>query len=114
MDVVKSETAAVGGRISVATEAGQGATFRIHLPLTLAVTQALLVRAGGRTFAIRRRWLPRCSNSNPTPSKKSAQQWAPNGSTSTSATATCPACSATASRNRSGPLQLGAPAARRQ
>ncbi|HQA11433.1 response regulator, partial [Zoogloea sp.] len=52
MDVVKSETAAVGGRISVATEAGQGATFRIHLPLTLAVTQALLVRAGGRTFAI--------------------------------------------------------------
>jgi hypothetical protein len=43
MDVVKSETAAVGGRISVATEAGQGTTFRI-LPLTLAVTQALLVR----------------------------------------------------------------------
>ncbi|WP_153162617.1 Hpt domain-containing protein [Zoogloea sp. 1C4] len=52
MDVVKSETAAVGGRISVATEAGQGTTFRIHLPLTLAVTQALLVRAGGRTLAI--------------------------------------------------------------
>jgi hypothetical protein len=52
MDVVKSETAAVGGRISVTTEAGQGTTFRIHLPLTLAVTQALLVRAGGRTFAI--------------------------------------------------------------
>ena len=52
MDVVKSETAAVGGRISVATEAGQGTTFRIHLPLTLAVTQALLIRAGGRTFAI--------------------------------------------------------------
>ncbi len=52
MDVVKSETAAVGGRISVSTEAGQGTTFRIHLPLTLAVTQALLIRAGGRTFAI--------------------------------------------------------------
>lgn len=52
MDVVKSETAAVGGRISVATEAGQGTTFRIHLPLTLAVTQALLVRAGNRTWAI--------------------------------------------------------------
>jgi len=52
MDVVKSETAAVGGRISVSTEPGQGTTFRIHLPLTLAVTQALLVRAGGRSFAI--------------------------------------------------------------
>ena len=52
MDVVKSETAAVGGRISVETIPGQGTSFRIHLPLTLAVTQALLVRAGGRTFAI--------------------------------------------------------------
>ncbi len=52
MDVVKSETAAVGGRISVATESGHGTTFRIHLPLTLAVTQALLVRAGNRTLAI--------------------------------------------------------------
>ncbi|TXG95736.1 MAG: response regulator [Zoogloea sp.] len=52
MDVVKSETAAVGGRISVDTTPGQGTCFRIHLPLTLAVTQALLVRAGNRTFAI--------------------------------------------------------------
>ena len=52
MDVVKSETAAVGGRIGVATEPGQGTTFRINLPLTLAVAQALLVRAGSRTFAI--------------------------------------------------------------
>jgi chemosensory pili system protein ChpA (sensor histidine kinase/response regulator) len=52
MDVVKSETAAVGGRISVDTTPGEGTIFRIHLPLTLAVTQALLVRAGNRTFAI--------------------------------------------------------------
>ena len=52
MDVVKSETAAVGGRIDVHAVAGQGTEFRIHLPLTLAVTQALLIRAGGRTYAI--------------------------------------------------------------
>jgi chemosensory pili system protein ChpA (sensor histidine kinase/response regulator) len=52
MDVVKSETAAVGGRIEVTSTAGVGSTFRLYLPLTLAVTQALLVRAGGRTFAI--------------------------------------------------------------
>ena len=52
MDVVKSETAAVGGRIEVTSSAGNGATFRLYLPLTLAVTQALLVRAGGRTWAI--------------------------------------------------------------
>jgi chemosensory pili system protein ChpA (sensor histidine kinase/response regulator) len=52
MDVVKSQTAAVGGRVDVSSQPGQGTTFRIYLPLTLAVTQALLVRAAGRTYAI--------------------------------------------------------------
>ncbi|MEC5399577.1 hybrid sensor histidine kinase/response regulator [Uliginosibacterium sp. H1] len=52
MDVVKNETLAVGGRIDVSSTPGQGAQFLIHLPLTLAVTQALLVRAGGRTYAV--------------------------------------------------------------
>jgi chemosensory pili system protein ChpA (sensor histidine kinase/response regulator) len=52
MDVVKNEAMAVGGRIDVSSTFGQGARFLIHLPLTLAVTQALLVRAGNRTYAI--------------------------------------------------------------
>ncbi|BAL26122.1 Hpt domain-containing protein [Azoarcus sp. KH32C] len=52
MDVVKSETAAVGGRIDIRAARGKGTEFRIYLPLTLAVTQALLVVAGGRTYAI--------------------------------------------------------------
>ncbi len=52
MDVVKSETAQLGGRIEVGSTRGKGAHFRIYLPLTLAVTQALLVRVGGRTYAI--------------------------------------------------------------
>ncbi len=52
MDVVKAQTAAVGGRIDVSSRAGQGTSFRIYLPLTLAVTQALLVKAGGRSWAI--------------------------------------------------------------
>ncbi|AYH45387.1 Hpt domain-containing protein [Azoarcus sp. DN11] len=52
MDVVKSETAAVGGRIDIRATRGAGTEFRIYLPLTLAVTQALLVSAAGRTFAI--------------------------------------------------------------
>lgn len=52
MDVVKNETLSVGGRIEIASEAGKGSRFLIHLPLTLAVTQALLVRSGERTYAI--------------------------------------------------------------
>ena len=52
MDVVRAETAALGGRIDVQATPGQGTSFRIHLPLTLAVTQALLVRAAQSTYAI--------------------------------------------------------------
>ena len=52
MDVVKAETAQLGGRVEVTSTAGKGARFRIYLPLTLAVAQALLVRVGGRTYAI--------------------------------------------------------------
>ncbi len=52
MDVVKNEALSVGGRIDVSSTPGQGARFLIHLPLTLAVTQALLVRVGTRIYAI--------------------------------------------------------------
>ncbi|MDR1229523.1 MAG: Hpt domain-containing protein [Azoarcus sp.] len=52
MDVVKAETAAVGGRIDVSSTPGTGTLFSIFLPLTLAVTQALLVRSGGYHYAI--------------------------------------------------------------
>lgn len=52
MDVVRSEIAALGGRIEVSTRRGKDTTFTIFLPLTLAVTQAVLVRAGGDIYAI--------------------------------------------------------------
>jgi len=52
MDVVKNETASLGGRIEISSVTGRGATFRIYLPLTLAVTQAVLVTAGNRRYAI--------------------------------------------------------------
>ena len=52
MDVVRSEIAALGGRIDIATAHGKGTTFTVYLPLTLAVTQAVLARSGGRVVAI--------------------------------------------------------------
>ncbi len=52
MDVVKSEIAALGGRIEVSSQRGLGTKFTIHLPLTLAVTQTLMVRSGDTIYAI--------------------------------------------------------------
>jgi chemosensory pili system protein ChpA (sensor histidine kinase/response regulator) len=52
MDVVKNEAAGLGGRVEAHSATGRGATFRIYLPLTLAVTQAVLVRAGSHVYAI--------------------------------------------------------------
>ncbi|MGB7540849.1 MAG: Hpt domain-containing protein, partial [Burkholderiales bacterium] len=52
MDVVRNEIAALGGRVELRFKRGQGTRFTIFLPLTLAVTQTVLVRAGAHTYAI--------------------------------------------------------------
>ena len=52
MDVVRSDISALGGRVEVTTTRGKGTTFTVYLPLTLAVTQAVLVRAGDSVLAI--------------------------------------------------------------
>ncbi|HVN36501.1 MAG TPA: response regulator, partial [Casimicrobiaceae bacterium] len=52
MDVVRSQIEELGGRVEVSTRLGQGTTFMLYLPLTLAVAQTVLVRAGGRLWAL--------------------------------------------------------------
>jgi chemosensory pili system protein ChpA (sensor histidine kinase/response regulator) len=52
MDVVRSEITSLGGRVELSSVAGGGTTFSITLPLTLAVTQAVMVRAGGTLYAV--------------------------------------------------------------
>ncbi|MDM0006940.1 Hpt domain-containing protein [Variovorax sp. J22G73] len=46
MDVVRSQIAAIGGRIETHSTAGQGTTFKLVLPLTTAVTHVVMLRAG--------------------------------------------------------------------
>ena len=52
MDVVRSEISQIGGRIDILTARGKGTTFTLYLPLTLAVTQAVLVRSGPNVIAL--------------------------------------------------------------
>lgn len=52
LDVVKSNIEALGGDVEVKTELGQGSTFTIRLPLTLAIIQALMVEVRDEKYAI--------------------------------------------------------------
>ena len=52
MDVVKSEISALGGRIDIASASGSGTTFNIYLPLTLAMTQAVMIEAARQEYAL--------------------------------------------------------------
>ena len=52
LDVVRSKIGALGGDVSVKTKLGEGSTWTIRLPLTLAIIQALMVVVGGEKYAI--------------------------------------------------------------
>jgi two-component system chemotaxis sensor kinase CheA len=52
LDVVKKNLQGLKGSIDILSVPGEGTTFRIMLPITLAIIQALIVRAAGEQFAI--------------------------------------------------------------
>lgn len=52
LDVVKKNLQELKGSIDILSVPGAGTTFRIMLPITLAIIQALVVRAAGEQFAI--------------------------------------------------------------
>ena len=52
MDVVRANVGRLNGEIDVQSEPGAGTRITIKLPLTVIISDALLVRAGGETFAV--------------------------------------------------------------
>jgi two-component system, chemotaxis family, sensor kinase CheA len=52
MDVVRTNIEQIGGQIDLTSIQGQGTTFTIKIPLTLAIVSALIVGAGGQKFAV--------------------------------------------------------------
>ena len=52
MDVVKTRVAELGGTLQVRSKLGQGSELELTVPLTLAIVRVLMVRAGGRLFAM--------------------------------------------------------------
>jgi two-component system chemotaxis sensor kinase CheA len=52
MDVVRSNIEQIGGTIDLRSQPGQGTTFTIKIPLTLAIVSALIVGSAGQRYAI--------------------------------------------------------------
>jgi len=52
MDVVATEIKRLGGALHIETKAGEGTVFTVRLPLTLAISHALVVRADEEYYAL--------------------------------------------------------------
>lgn len=52
LDAVRSDIAALSGRIDVSNVIGMGAMFNVYLPVTLSVAQVIMARVGNKMFAI--------------------------------------------------------------
>lgn len=52
LDVVRANVESIGGVIEMQSEPSESTTFRIKIPLTLAIVSVILVRSGGQRFAL--------------------------------------------------------------
>jgi two-component system chemotaxis sensor kinase CheA len=52
MDIVKTNIEKLNGTVSISTEMGVGTSIEVHMPLTLAIIRALLVKVESRVFSV--------------------------------------------------------------
>ena len=52
MDVVRQNVKELGGRITIESEEGKGTTFTLTLPLTLAISDGMIVKVGDQTLVV--------------------------------------------------------------
>ena len=52
MDVVRANVKDLGGRITIESEEGKGTTFTLTLPLTLAISDGMIVKVGDQTLVV--------------------------------------------------------------
>jgi len=52
MDVVRTNIESIGGTVECDNRVGRGTTFRVQIPLTLAIVPALITRCGGERYAV--------------------------------------------------------------
>jgi two-component system chemotaxis sensor kinase CheA len=70
MDVVKTNIQDLGGEVQIESKVGIGTTFRVVLPLTLAIVESMIVNASGHKFVIPMNHV----HENLQPSEKSIQR----------------------------------------
>ena len=70
LDVVREKVTMLKGTVEISSRAGEGARFTIELPLTLAITECLLVEAGSEVMAIPSGRIDRTVRVNPGDIKK--------------------------------------------
>ena len=52
MDVVRSAVNKINGSVLIQSELGKGTTIRISLPLSMAVTQVMIIESDGQLFGV--------------------------------------------------------------
>ncbi len=75
LSVVKTKIEEIGGRVEIESEPGKGTAFLLHLPVSLAIIKALLIRVSDKTYALAITNVSRLIDINSLEKKRQADQF---------------------------------------